>query len=165
MKITRSSLKRTFSFSWRDLLVSAALDQADDESTADVDESKTPSQSSLDAAKTAWVNLYPVELSYIAVPVRLDLMGADVRPLIHAGYTYYNALKPGYELGQTDTWYSGVDAKTGELLGDATSCSMCRRLIINAGICRVVIRRTPAEYAVVHVEDWIREDDSLPEGP
>lgn len=68
----------------------------------------------LDAAKTAWVNLYPVELSYIAVPVRLDLMGADVRPLIHAGYTYYNALKPGYELGQTDTWYSGVDAKTGE---------------------------------------------------
>ena len=25
MKITRSSLKRTFSFSWRDLLVSAAI--------------------------------------------------------------------------------------------------------------------------------------------
>ena len=59
----------------------------------------------------------------------------------------------------------GRDARTGELLGDATSCSMCRRLIINAGIRRVVIRRTPAEYAVVHVEDWIREDDSLPEGP
>ena len=59
-------------------------------------------------------------------------------------------------------YLAGRDAKTGELLGDATSCSMCRRLIINAGICRVVIRRTPAEYAVVHVEDWIREDDSLP---
>ena len=28
----------------------------------------------------------------------------------------------------------GRDARTGELLGDATSCSMCRRLIINAGI-------------------------------
>ena len=39
---------------------------------------------------------------------------------------------------------------------------MCRRLIINAGIQRVVIRRTPDQYAVVHVEDWIREDDSLP---
>ena len=34
--------------------------------------------------------------------------------------------------------------------------------IINAGIDRVVIRRTPSEYTVVHVEDWIREDDSLP---
>ena len=39
---------------------------------------------------------------------------------------------------------------------------MCRRLIINAGIDRVVIRRTPTEYAVAHVEDWVREDDSLP---
>ena len=58
----------------------------------------------------------------------------------------------------------GRDMKSGELIEDATSCIMCRRLIINAGICRVVIRRTPAEYAVVHVEDWIREDDSLPDG-
>ena len=47
--------------------------------------------------------------------------------------------------------------KTGELLHDATSCSMCRRLIINAGIERVVIRNTETEYSVVHVEDWVRE--------
>ena len=57
----------------------------------------------------------------------------------------------------------GRDARTGELLGDATSCSMCRRTIINAGIDRVVIRNTDKDYSVVHVEDWIREDDSLPE--
>ena len=61
-------------------------------------------------------------------------------------------------------YLAGRDAKTGELLGDATSCSMCRRLIIHAGICRGGIRRTPAEYAVVHVEECIREDDSLPDG-
>ena len=60
-------------------------------------------------------------------------------------------------------YLAGRDGKTGALLDDATSCSMCRRLVINAGIVRVVIRRTPTEYAVVHVEDWIREDDSLPE--
>ncbi len=62
-------------------------------------------------------------------------------------------------------YLAGRDAKTGELLPDATSCSMCRRLIINAGIERVVIRRTDTEYTVVHVEDWIREDDSMPELP
>ncbi len=61
-------------------------------------------------------------------------------------------------------YLAGRDAKTGELLTDATSCSMCRRLIINAGIERVVIRRTRSEYTVVHVEDWVREDDSLPGG-
>ena len=59
-------------------------------------------------------------------------------------------------------YLAGRDAKTGELLTEATSCSMCRRLIINAGLARVVIRRTKTEYAVVHVEDWVREDDSLP---
>lgn len=59
-------------------------------------------------------------------------------------------------------YLAGRSAKTQELLPDATSCAMCRKLIINAGIDRVVIRRSPVEYTVVHVEDWIREDDSLP---
>ena len=65
-------------------------------------------------------------------------------------------------LGST-LYLAGREAKTGELLHDATSCSMCRRLIINAGIERVVIRNTETEYSVVHVEDWVREDDSLPQ--
>ena len=64
-------------------------------------------------------------------------------------------------LGST-LYLAGREAKSGELLHDATSCSMCRRLIINAGIDRVVIRSTEKDYSVVHVEDWIREDDSLP---
>ena len=55
----------------------------------------------------------------------------------------------------------GVDAKTGELLKDATSCSMCRRTIINAGIEKVVIRRSPTEFTVEPVQDWIDNDESL----
>jgi len=55
------------------------------------------------------------------------------------------------------------DPKTGELIPGSTSCSMCRRLIINAGIARVVIRDTAAEYRVVDVQkEWVEEDDSLP---
>ncbi len=55
----------------------------------------------------------------------------------------------------------GRDARTGELLGDATSCSMCRRMVINAGLERVVIRRTAAEFDVIPVAQWIAEDDLL----
>ena len=56
------------------------------------------------------------------------------------------------------------DQATGELVPGSTSCSMCRRLIINAGIARVVIRDTAAEYRVVDVEkEWIEDDDSIPE--
>ena len=57
----------------------------------------------------------------------------------------------------------GRDALTGQLLPDATSCSMCRRTIINAGIARVVIRRTETEYTVVDVQEWIDNDDTMPE--
>ena len=64
-------------------------------------------------------------------------------------------------LGAT-LYLAGREAKSGELLHDATSCSMCRRVIINAGIDRVVIRSGERDYRVVHVEDWVREDDSLP---
>lgn len=55
----------------------------------------------------------------------------------------------------------GWDARTGELLGDATSCSMCRRLVINAGLKEVVIRRTATAFDVVDVADWVAEDDLL----
>ena len=53
----------------------------------------------------------------------------------------------------------GRDARTGQLLGDATSCPMCRRLVINSGLKEVVIRRTETEFEVVPVEEWVKEDD------
>ena len=56
-------------------------------------------------------------------------------------------------------YLAGKDAQTGELLHDATSCSMCRRMVINAGLSQVVIRRTETEFDVVDVEEWVREDD------
>ena len=58
-------------------------------------------------------------------------------------------------------YLAGHDARTGEILHDATSCSMCRRMIINAGIRRVVIRNTREEFTVVPVQNWINEDDTI----
>ncbi len=55
----------------------------------------------------------------------------------------------------------GRDARTHELLSDATSCSMCRRLVINAGLEKVVIRKSETDFEVVPVSDWIAEDDLL----
>ena len=55
----------------------------------------------------------------------------------------------------------GRDAQTKALLHDATSCSMCRRQIINAGIEEVIIRNTETEFSVVKVDEWINNDDSI----
>jgi len=38
---------------------------------------------------------------------------------------------------------------------------MCKRQIINAGIEKIVIRTSPAEYRVIPVSDWVENDDSL----
>ena len=55
----------------------------------------------------------------------------------------------------------GRDARTGELLHDALSCSMCKRQIINAGIDRVIIRTGETEYITIPVSDWVENDDSI----
>ena len=60
-------------------------------------------------------------------------------------------------------YLAGKDTATGEILSDATSCAMCRRMIINAGLEQVIIRTSPTEYVVVKVQDWVQDDDSLPE--
>ena len=54
------------------------------------------------------------------------------------------------------------DARTGELVPDTSSCAMCKRLAINAGIVKVVVRDTPALYRVIDVQkDWVENDESL----
>lgn len=55
----------------------------------------------------------------------------------------------------------GRTADTGELNPQTTSCAMCRRLIINAGIQKVICRISEDEYTVTDVQDWIDNDDTL----
>ncbi len=55
----------------------------------------------------------------------------------------------------------GKDAKTGEYVENTSSCSMCKRMIINAGIERVIARSTKTEYTEISVSDWVENDESL----
>ncbi len=55
----------------------------------------------------------------------------------------------------------GRDMKTNTVVEDASSCAMCKRLIINAGIDKLVIRNAPDKYTVVEVQSWVDQDDSL----
>jgi len=57
----------------------------------------------------------------------------------------------------------GRDASTGELLRDTAPCSMCRRMIINAGLEKVVARTGQGTYTVTNVRDWVWNDDTLPD--
>ncbi len=54
-----------------------------------------------------------------------------------------------------------VNAKTGELEPGTSSCMMCKRQVINAGIAQVVVRDTKDDFRVINVDEWIENDDSL----
>ncbi|MCL2568117.1 MAG: deaminase [Oscillospiraceae bacterium] len=56
---------------------------------------------------------------------------------------------------------AGREYAGGGIIKDTTSCPMCRRQIINAGIARVVCRTGEESYTITEVEDWIENDDSL----
>lgn len=55
----------------------------------------------------------------------------------------------------------GISFDGGTYVENANSCMMCKRMIINAGISRVVIRDDKDSYRIVDVNDWIVNDDSL----
>ena len=54
-----------------------------------------------------------------------------------------------------------VNAVTKQIEPGTSSCMMCKRQVINAGIARVIIRDTADTYREIDVREWIENDDSL----
>lgn len=44
---------------------------------------------------------------------------------------------------------------------NARPCALCKRMIINAGIKTVIVRKSKTEYDVINVQDFIDQDESL----
>ena len=55
----------------------------------------------------------------------------------------------------------GKEVSTGEYVKDAMCCSMCKRMVINAGIERVIVRDDKDRYRVIGVNQWVADDESL----
>ena len=49
----------------------------------------------------------------------------------------------------------------GSIMGGTTSCMMSKKLAINAGIEKIVVRDDKDNFRVIEVNDWIEDDDSL----
>lgn len=55
----------------------------------------------------------------------------------------------------------GVEVETGEYVKNTTSCAMCKRMIINAGIDKVIVRNDQTSFTEYNVSEWVNSDDSL----
>lgn len=63
-------------------------------------------------------------------------------------------------LGAT-LYLTGLELPDMTYVQNASCCSMCKRMVINAGISTVIIRNTSDAYTVVNVQDWVAEDESI----
>ena len=79
---------------------------------------------------------------------------------VHAEANAIIAASRDRMLGAT-LYMACVSPEDGSLFAGTSSCMMCKRQIINAGIETVVIRDTSTEYRIVKVSEWIENDDSL----
>lgn len=65
------------------------------------------------------------------------------------------------EMIGSDLFLTGMDVATGKYVANANCCSLCKRMIINAGIAHVYIRDNEDDYRRIDVQEWIDNDDSI----
>lgn len=99
----------------------------------------------------------------ICVREKLNIPRGERYELCRSVHAEMNAIisAPRSEMIGADLYLVCMDYLTGELVAGTSSCSMCKRVVINAGIKRVIIRDTENEYRIIEVKDWIENDESL----
>lgn len=55
----------------------------------------------------------------------------------------------------------GINKRNGEYISDNEPCTLCKRMIINAGIEKVVMRDDKENYRTELVQNWIDNDDTI----
>ncbi len=55
----------------------------------------------------------------------------------------------------------GREVDTGEYIKNSSCCSMCKRVVINSGIERVVIRDDENNYRTILTINWVMDDESV----
>lgn len=74
---------------------------------------------------------------------------AEMNAIIHASRR---------EMMGSTIYLACINPQTGERVGGTRPCKLCTRMIINAGIERVIVGETNGGFVIYHVEDWINED-------
>ena len=79
---------------------------------------------------------------------------------VHAEANAIIAAPRDQMLGAT-LYMACVDPASEDLVAHTTSCMMCKKQVINAGIAFVVVRDDKENFRVIDVNEWIENDDSL----
>ena len=74
---------------------------------------------------------------------------AEVNAVIHASRL---------DMAGSDLYLVGIEVESGQLVEQVLPCLLCKRVIINAGISRVILPDHPRGFKYVDVDDWTIEE-------
>ena len=97
------------------------------------------------------------------VRVQLNIPRGERDELCRSVHAEANAIisAPRDKMIGSSMFLCGLEMDTDEYIRNSSCCSMCKRMVINAGIERVYIRDSKDEYRMVLVQDWVDNDESL----
>ena len=102
------------------------------------------------------------ELGY-CIREKLNIPRGERYELCRSVHAEQNAIisAPRKNMIDETLYMVGKNADTGEYVENAMSCSMCKRVIINSGISKIVIRDTKTKFREILVQDLIDNDESI----
>ena len=94
---------------------------------------------------------------------QMDIPRGERYELCRSVHAEQNAIisAPRKDMIGATLYMVGKDSKTGEYVENSSSCSMCKRVVINSGITKVIVRDNKNKYREIDVQDWINNDESL----
>ena len=99
----------------------------------------------------------------VCIRQKLDIPRGERYELCRSVHAEANAIISAERekmIGST-LYLSGREVATGELIANSCCCSMCKRMVINAGIQKVIVRDTETDFREIDVQDWIENDESV----
>ena len=86
--------------------------------------------------------------------------GYELCRSVHSEQNAIISAKRNDMIGST-LYLVGINKRNGEYVQDNYPCTLCKRMIINAGIEKVIMRDNKKEYRVEETKIWIENDDTL----
>jgi dCMP deaminase len=74
---------------------------------------------------------------------------AEMNAIIHASRL---------DMTEADLYLVGFEVESGEPVSNVMPCLLCKRVIINAGITRVILPESPKGFRYIDVDEWIIEE-------
>ncbi len=103
-----------------------------------------------------------LDLGYCTRMQKTDVSGAGYEHCrsVHSEQNAIISARRGDMIGST-LYLVGINKRNGEYKENNKPCTLCKRMIINAGIEKVIMRDSKTEYRIEYTKDWIENDDTL----